>query len=132
MSTLVRSAITLINSLDVPEVLTVVGQANWKGYDLYLWDSETHNVRIGGNVGSEGTDRFSLQKSPAELVNCRLVWEGKVRPFGPWEKQLFSVKCVFFQGETPVPLSDPEPAASGTFTSGEELVVIICTFKLPQ
>lgn len=130
MSTLVQSEITLAKNEGSPDVLTVVGHANFGGYDLYLWDSPTHYTRIGGNDGSQHIDRFSLQLAPADLINCRLVWQGKVRPFGPAPNQPFSVKLIFYQNNTPITACNPQPSASGTFDSTFELIVIMCSFKL--
>jgi hypothetical protein len=127
---LVQSEITLTAAGGSPDILTLVGNANWAGYEIYLWDSPTHHILIGSNNGSQQTNRFSLQHSPAELVTCRMVWQGLVRPFTPGSNNSFSVKCLFYQNNQPVTNYDVEPTAAGPFAGTFENVVIICSFKI--
>jgi hypothetical protein len=127
---LVKSQITLDKNAGIPEIVTVIGNANYGGYDLYLWDSPTHYETIGGNDGSQPNNRFSLRHPPADLVTRRLVWEGKLRPLGTTPNLPFSVTCLFYQNNTPVTAYDVQPKAAGNFSATFELVVIICTFKI--
>jgi hypothetical protein len=114
----------------VPEIVSVAGNANYAGYKIELWDSPNHSEVIGVNDGTQPENRFSLKYSPAELVTRRLVWEGKVRPFGDAPNLPFSVECCFYQNNTLITEYDIPPKAAGTFSGTFELVVIICSFKL--
>ncbi|HKP04499.1 MAG TPA: hypothetical protein VJU77_14195 [Chthoniobacterales bacterium] len=127
---LAQSQITLSANGGSPDILTIFGNANWGGYDIYLWDSPTHYEIIGSNDGTQQTNRFSLRHSPAELVTRRLVWQGVVRPFDPASKGPFSVKCGFYQNNQLVTTYDVEPKAAGQFSGPFEYVVIICTFTI--
>jgi hypothetical protein len=127
---LVKSQITLAADGGVPEILSVVGNANFGGYKIELWDSPDHSEIIGENDGTQPENRFSLKYSPAELVTRRMVWEGKVRPFPDTPNLPFSVECCFYQNDTLITEYDVQPKATGNFSSGLELVVIICSFKL--
>jgi hypothetical protein len=127
---LVQSQITLTAGGGTPDILTLIGNANWAGYQIYLWDSPTHYELLGSNSGSQQTNRFSLQHAPADLVTRRLVWQGLVRPFNPGNNGPFSVKCLFYQNNQQVTDYDVEPTAAGQFTGTFENVVIICSFKL--
>jgi hypothetical protein len=127
---LVRSQITLAADGGVPDIESVVGNANFGGYKIELWDSPNHSEVIGTNDGTQPENRFSLKYSPAELVTRRMVWNGKVRPFQEGQNLPFSVECCFYQNDTLITEYDIQPKATGIFSGTFELVVIICSFKL--
>lgn len=126
----VRSQITLTTAGGIPDVQAIVGDANWAGYQIYLWDSDTHYELIGSNNGSQPNNRFSLLRTPAQLVTCRMVWQGLVRPFNPGSDKDFSVECAFYQNDQLVTNYSPPPIAAGQFTGTFENVVIICSFQI--
>ena len=125
----VRSQITLTAAGGAPTSKPIVGTGNWAGYKS-TYGLGHHYELVGSNNGSQPNNRFSLQRPPAQLVTCRMVWQGLVRPFNPGSDKDFSIECAFYQNNQLVTNYSPPPIAAGQFTGTFENVVIICSFQI--